>query len=169
MCRRAFGVNRISIKITQKQRINDKLISNIVCFQYLMLYIIYTTSDRFWISIDYFIKAGKPNCLLPITLSFPIENAIKISYSLFLILFSFERYWVNFQSPGEGLDLELSYTLTAFIQPGHGDRICLYKPYLQPGRAAINLKSPLKTRHRPVFDKVDSKFGIQTCLKIQDG
>ena len=31
------------------------------------------------------------------------------------------------------LDLELSYTLTAFIQPGHGDRICLYKlPYLQP-------------------------------------
>ena len=152
-----------------------------------MLYIIYTTSDRFWISIDYFIKAGKPNCLLPITLSFPSENAIKISYSLFLILFSFERYWVNFQSPGEGLDLELSYTLTAFIQPGHGDRICLYKPYLQPrrcltaayattvvtcnvpGRAATDLKSHLKTRHRPVFDKVDSKFGIQTCLKIQDG
>ena len=129
---RAFGVNRISIKITQKQWINDKLISNIVCFQYLMLYIIYTTSDRFWISIDYFIKAGKPNCLLPITLSLPIENAINISYSLFLILFSFERYWVNFQSPGEGLDLELSYTLTAFIQPGHGDRICLYK--LQPRR-----------------------------------
>ena len=31
------------------------------------------------------------------------------------------------------MDLELSYTLTAFIQPGHGDRICLYKlPYLQP-------------------------------------
>ena len=31
------------------------------------------------------------------------------------------------------LDLEVSYTLTSFIQPGHGDRICLYKlPYLQP-------------------------------------
>lgn len=31
------------------------------------------------------------------------------------------------------LDLKLSYTLTPFIQSGHGDRICLYKlPYLQP-------------------------------------
>ena len=31
------------------------------------------------------------------------------------------------------LDLEIGYTLTSFIQPGHGDRVCLYKlPYLQP-------------------------------------
>lgn len=31
------------------------------------------------------------------------------------------------------LDLEVSYTLTSFIEPGHGDRVALYKlPYLQP-------------------------------------
>ena len=30
------------------------------------------------------------------------------------------------------LDLEVSYTLTSFIEPGHGDRVALYKlPYLQ--------------------------------------
>ena len=30
------------------------------------------------------------------------------------------------------LDLEVSYTLTSFIDPGHGDRVALYKlPYLQ--------------------------------------
>ena len=31
------------------------------------------------------------------------------------------------------LDLEVSYTLTSLVTPGHGDRVCLYKlPYLQP-------------------------------------
>ena len=47
--------------------------------------------------------------------------------------------------------------------------VCNYCGDIVPGRAATDLKSHLKTCHRPVFDNVDSKFGNQTFLKIQDG
>ena len=42
------------------------------------------------------------------------------------------------------LDLEVSYTLTSFIEPGHGDRVALYKlPYLQVSPHSSSTTQPL--------------------------
>ena len=43
------------------------------------------------------------------------------------------------------LDLEVSYTLTSFIEPGHGDRVALYKlPYLQVNPRHVSNTSPTR-------------------------
>jgi len=62
------------------------------------------------------------------------------------------------------LDLELSYTLTSFIQAGHGDRICLYKlPYLQPHEYVAYVWS----KQGP-DNTVTVKFPVSTLPKEED-
>jgi len=62
------------------------------------------------------------------------------------------------------LDLELSYTLTSFIQPGHGDRVCLYKlPYLQPHEYVAYVWA----KHGP-DNTITVKFPVLTLPKEED-
>ena len=60
------------------------------------------------------------------------------------------------------LDLEVSYTLTSFIEPGHGDRVALYKlPYLQPHEYVAYVWGK-------IAKEVTVKFPVSTLPKEED-
>jgi len=62
------------------------------------------------------------------------------------------------------LDLEISYTLTSFIQPGHGDRVCLYKlPYLQPHEYVAYVWTKMSEDKTMMV-----KFSVSTLPKEED-
>ena len=62
------------------------------------------------------------------------------------------------------LDLELSYTLTSFIQPGHGDRVCLYKlPYLQPHEYVAYVWTKMSEERT-----LTAKFSVNVLPKEED-
>ena len=62
------------------------------------------------------------------------------------------------------LDLEISYTLTPFIQPGHGDRVCLYKlPYLQPHEYVAYVWTKMSEDKTMMV-----KFSVSTLPKEED-